>query len=122
MANFVAAVRSRNLANLNAEALVGHVSAACCHMANLSYRLGKQTPPEVVLETTRAKSELSDAFERCRDYLRENGLDLRGTPAVLGPWLTLDGEQERFVGEFADRANQLSERDYRGPFVVPEIA
>ena len=68
------------------------------------------------------KSELSDAFERCRDYLRENGLDLRGTPAVLGPWLTLDGEQERFVGEFADRANQLSHRDYRGPFVVPEIA
>ena len=121
-ANFVAAVRSRKPSDLNAEARVGQVSAACCHMANLSHRLGKQTPPEVILEATRANSEFSDAFERCGDYLRENKIDLGETPAVLGPWLTLDADSERFVGPFADEANGLSRREGRAPFVVPEIA
>ena len=30
----------------------------------------------------------------------------------------LDGEQERFVGEFAEEANALCHRAYREPFVV----
>ena len=46
MANFLAAVRSRRAGDLHAEALEGHVSTACCHMANISYRLGKRSPPE----------------------------------------------------------------------------
>ena len=64
---------------------------------------------------------MTDAFERCRDYLRENGVDLDATPATLGPWVTLDAGQGRFVGDFADAANGLSRREYRKPFVVPEL-
>ena len=37
LANFMAAVRSRETSELAAEALVGHHSAACCHMANISH-------------------------------------------------------------------------------------
>jgi hypothetical protein len=122
LSNFVAAVRSRKATGLAAEALQGHLSAACCHMANISYRLGKQSSPEVIGETTRGNRELSDAFERCREYLRENGVDLGATPAVLGPWVTFDPKQERFINELADQANALSQRDYRQPFVVPKVA
>jgi hypothetical protein len=118
----VAAVRSRNADDLVAGALEGHLSAAGCHMANVSYRLGSQSPPEAILETIRANPELEDALERCRQYLRANGVDLGGTPAVIGPWVTLDPNQERFVGQFADRANQLSQRDYRKPFIVPDLS
>ena len=57
---------------------------------------------------SRATAELADAFERCREYLRENGVDLDATPATLGPWVTFDAKQGRFVGEFADAANELS--------------
>jgi predicted dehydrogenase len=121
LSNFVAAVRSRRAADLAAEALQGHLSAACCHIANISYRLGKQSPPETIRESIRANGELSDAFERCREYLRENGVDLSATPATLGPWVTFDARQERFVQEFADQANELSQRDYRKPFVVPKV-
>ena len=46
LSNFVAAVRSRKASDLAAEALQGHLSAACCHMANISHRLGKQSSPE----------------------------------------------------------------------------
>jgi len=121
LANFLAAVRSRKADGLNAEALQGHVSAACSHTANISHRLGKQSAPEAILEANRSNRELSDAVERCREYLRHNGVDLGTTQAVMGPWLSFDPDQERFVGEFADRANGLSRREYREPFVVPEV-
>src|SRR2546422_4185659 len=122
MSNFVAAVRSRKAGDLAAEALQGHHSTACCHMANVSHRLGKQSPPETIREKIRASHELSDAFERCREYLRENGVDLGTSQAVLGPWVSFDATQEQFVHDFADKANELSQRDYRKPFVVPKIA
>jgi predicted dehydrogenase len=121
LSNFVAAVRSRKAGDLVAEALQGHLSAACCHMANISYRLGKHSMPEAIRETIRANRELLDAFERCREYLRENGVDLSATPAVLGPWVSFDAKQEQFVQDFADQANELSQRDYRRPFVVPKV-
>jgi hypothetical protein len=122
VANFIKAVRSRDAAELNAEALEGHLSAACCHMANISHRLGTMHPPDAILEMMGEKGEMSDAFERCREYLQSHGVDLATSQAVVGPWVTFDASQWRFVGEFADRANQLSRRVYRKPFVVPQLA
>jgi len=121
LANFVAAVRSREVNDLAADALVGHVSAACCHMANISHRLGKQSPPEAIRATIEGNRELTDAFERCREYLRENNVDLGATPAALGPWVTFDSKEQRFVNDFAAEANELSRRQYREPFVVHEV-
>ncbi|HYV63263.1 MAG TPA: Gfo/Idh/MocA family oxidoreductase [Bryobacteraceae bacterium] len=122
LSNFVAAVHSRKGDDLAAEALKGHYSTACCHLANISHRLGKQARPGVIREKIQTSPELSDAFERCREYLRENEVNLDTTPAALGPWVTFDSKQERFVNEFADQANVLSQREYRQPFVVPKIA
>ncbi len=121
LGNFIAAVHSRKADDLVAEARQGHLSAACCHLGNISHRLGKQSSPAAIREAVHNTRELSDAFERCREYLRQNGVDLEATPAVLGPWVTLDPEQERFIGAFASQANQLSQRTYRKPFVVPKI-
>ena len=118
---FLAGVRSRKASDLAAEALEGHRSTACCHMANVSHRLGKQSSPEAIRAAITGNAEMADAFERCREYLRGNGVDLDATPATLGPWVSLDAKQGRFVGDFADAANELSRRDYRTPFVVPEL-
>jgi predicted dehydrogenase len=118
---FLAAVRSRKASDLAAEAIEGHRSTACCHMANVSHRLGKSSSPEAIRAAIRGDAEMADAFERCREYLRGNGVDLDATPATLGPWVTLDAKQGRFVGEFAGAANELSRREYRKPFAVPEL-
>jgi predicted dehydrogenase len=118
---FLAGVRSRNAADLAAEALEGHRSTACCHMANVSHRLGKRSSPEAFRAAIAGDAELADAFERCRAYLHENGVDLNATPATLGPWVSLDEKQGRFVGDCADAANGLSRREYRKPFEVPEL-
>ena len=71
LANFMAAVRGRKSGDLAAEAAVGHASAACCHMANVSHRLGKQSPPDQIHEKIQSNHELSEAFDRCRDYLKK---------------------------------------------------
>lgn len=122
LSHFLTAVRSRKTSDLAAEALQGHLSAACCHLPNISHRLGKQMSPEAIKATIQGNRELSNAFERCSQYLRENGVDLGSTPATLGPWVAYDTKQEKFAGDLADRANALAQREYRKPYVVPKIA
>ena len=99
VANWVAAIRSRQASDLHAEALDGHLSAACSHMANVSHRIGRQYSPQVIQDMIRGSGEFSDAFERCRDHLQSNGVDLAAAQAIAGPWVTLDPVAERFVGE-----------------------
>jgi hypothetical protein len=121
MANFLEAVRSRKPATLNADILQGHLSAACCHQINISHRLGRIETADVIIERTKSNSVLSDAVARYHEHLRGNEVDF-GMKDVLGPWLTFDATQERFVGEFAGQANSLLQRAYRKPFVVPAVA
>ena len=40
--NFIKAVRSRKVGDLNADAEEGHYSAALCHLANIAMRLGRR--------------------------------------------------------------------------------
>ena len=42
--NFLKAVRSRKVSDLYGDILEGHLSAALVHIANISYRIGKETP------------------------------------------------------------------------------
>ena len=121
IANFVAAMRSRRPGDLACEAAEGHYSAATAHMANISHRLGQQLRPDAIRERTKTHPEFDDAFVRMREHLRENGVNLETAPAVLGPWVTFDAKQERFIDDLADAANALSRRVDRKPFVVPEI-
>ena len=52
------------------------------------------------------------------EHLGKNGVDLAQTPAVLGAWLKMDPQTERFIDN--DAANALLTREYRKPYVVPE--
>jgi hypothetical protein len=42
MANFVEAVKSRKHTALSCDILEGHLSASLCHLANISYRVGRK--------------------------------------------------------------------------------
>jgi hypothetical protein len=42
MANFFKAVKSRDYKDLNADIAIGAQSAALCHLANASYRVGRR--------------------------------------------------------------------------------
>lgn len=120
-ANFVRAVRSRKPEDLHADISEGHISAAFCHMANISYRLGKESPAEDIREMIKDNKQGCETFERIEAHLAANGVDLKQSQITLGPWVEMDAQTERFTsGPIADKANQFLSRDYRKPFVVPE--
>lgn len=120
-ANFIEAVRSRKREQLHAEIYEGHISAVLCHMANISYQIGKATAPEAIKEMILDDQQGRETLERIKDHLAKNEVNLAQTPLISGPWITLDQEQERFVGSFAKQANGLVKRKkYRKPFGVPD--
>jgi predicted dehydrogenase len=118
--NFIKAVRSRRVSDLNADVLEGHLSSALCHMGNVSYRLGREANRQDILDQIRDAQGMEETFARFQEHLLVNHVNVKETPRVLGPWLSLDPRGERFIGEFADEANRLATREYRAPFVVPE--
>jgi predicted dehydrogenase len=72
---FIAAVRSRKIADLGVDIEDGHLSSALCHLGNIAYRLGRT--------------------------------------------VAFDPVKESFPGD--PEASKMLSRDYRKPFVVPEI-
>jgi hypothetical protein len=119
-ANFIEAVRSRKTEALRAPLRVGHVSSVLCHAANVSMRLGRHVSPGEARRVVADHEVLAAALDRMIANLEANGVDLAKTPLVLGPWVGIDPETERFTGEAADLANMYLRRTYRRPFVLPE--
>lgn len=121
---FINAVRTRKPEDNNCDAEVAHYSAACCHLGNISYRLGAGNPgnyKECETITNKNKNkQVTEALEKIRDNCKGYGLPINEMTWVIGPELTFDPKAERFTGELAESANKLLRRDYRAPYVVPE--
>jgi predicted dehydrogenase len=64
VANFIEAVRSRKHAHLTADILEGHLSAALCHMANISYRTGRKLTFDPSSETFPGDEEANQYVAR----------------------------------------------------------
>jgi hypothetical protein len=120
-ANFLKAVRSRKVSDLNADILEGHESTALCHVGNISYRLGHASAPGEIqkeLGSLPVRDEsLVETFERTLKHLQENGVDPGKSMLALGPVLRLDPHEEKFIDHPA--ADAFLTREYRRPFVVP---
>jgi predicted dehydrogenase len=118
--SFVNAMRTRNPADLNCDAEVAHYSAACCHLPNISYRLGTQGTYDKARGAIGSNQEVVGTLERIRDNCKAVGLPIDKTVYTIGPTLTFDPAAERFTGERADEANAFVSREYRKPYVVPQ--
>lgn len=117
--NFINACRSRRVDDLNADILEGHLSSGLCHTGNVSYRLGKKEMPDAVEEKIKGDKFASESFERMKDHLAKNEVDVAKDLATLGPVLEMDPKTERFTDN--DAADAMLKDKYRKPFVVPEI-
>jgi predicted dehydrogenase len=118
--NFLKAVRSRKREDLNAEVLEGHLSAAVCHTGNISYRLGQKKSVDEIRAAVAPHAGAAETVDRMVQHLEANGVDLKANPLTLGPVLQFDPKTEKAIGNEA--ASKLLTREYRAPFVVPEIA
>ena len=118
MSLFVKACRSRKLAFEQGEAEVGHLSSALCHMTNISYLLGAETPFSAQSKAFGDDKAAYATLERMEEHLATNGLKLEETKYLLGPSLDFDPKAERFTNN--DAANKLMTREYRAPYVLPD--
>jgi len=118
--SFINAIRTRKPEDNNCDAEVAHLSAACCHLPNISYRLGEQGNYDKARGAIGSNSEVVAVLERIRDNCKAVGVPVEKTVYTVGPTLTFDPKTERFTGERADEANKLITREYRKPYVVPD--
>ena len=123
--NFVKAVRSRKAADLTCEVQEGHLSAALCHLANISYRLGGEVPFSSDVTAFGDCKDSNDAVARMKEHLKSNGVDLSKAVGRVGPKLAIDVKKETITtrdGELAKKANDMLFREYRKGFEVKETA
>jgi predicted dehydrogenase len=118
--NFVKAVRSRRVEDLNCDIAEGHISASLCHLANISYRLGAETTFDKDITAFAGNKDAADALERMKAHLKENGVDLTKAVGRVGPKLDFDTKTETFTGSAAAKANAMLFREYRKGFEVKE--
>jgi hypothetical protein len=116
--NFIEAVRSRKVTDLNADIAEGYLSAACCHLGNISYRLGEQVSGTTKPDVLGKHEEIARSWDRVLETVKGAiGLDVSKGTYQLGPMLTFNPQRERFVRN--KEANALLTRPYREPFAVP---
>src|SRR5207302_9303674 len=96
--NFLRAVRSRKVSDLNADILEGHLSSALCHTGNISYRLGHKEQPEKIREAIKADRGATETFDRMAAHLEANGVDIIKDKLALGVALKMDPKTETFRG------------------------
>jgi predicted dehydrogenase len=118
--NWLQAVAARNPKLLNADIYQGHVSSALCHAGNISYQLGTVSSAAEIADRAAGIEPLANSVDRMLGHLRANGVDVDGgSMLTLGQWLDASPSNETFAAN--DRANELRTREYRRPFVVPNI-
>jgi predicted dehydrogenase len=117
--NFIHCVRTRKESDLHASITEGHPSAACCHLGNISYRLGRQVSGRTRPGVLDKHAEIAKSWETIQQTVKGTiGLDIPGSTYQLGPMLKFDPKTETFTNN--EQANRLLARPYRGPYVVPE--
>lgn len=123
-ANFIDVVRSRRLSELRAPVEAGHTSSSLCHLANISYRLGRETATDAMEVAVQEHEPTKDSVARLVEHLEANEITTKDTPVVVGPTLELAEAKEEFNSrrkyDTGFWANTLLRRTYRKPFVMPE--
>ncbi|HVL12336.1 MAG TPA: gfo/Idh/MocA family oxidoreductase, partial [Gemmata sp.] len=116
--NFVKAVRSRKVEDLNCDIAEGHLSAALCHLANISYRSGTELPLSKAAAVSNDKT-VNEFAARMGEHLKENKVDVEGTKGRFGPSLAIDVKTEKFTNH--EKANAMLFREYRKGFELKEV-
>lgn len=117
--NFINACINGKPQDLHCEIESAHLSSALSHMANISLRLGSETPNSQIAETFGKDELVNEVLSRFEEQVTANGVNMSEQPMYLGPALNFDAGAERFVnGDLAEKANSMLSREYRAPYVV----
>lgn len=120
--NFIDAVRSRDRSILNAEVQIGNDTTGWCNLANIAFRAGQPYDGQQNIDLGAGQELWDNLLSETKHGLAPYGLALNSDGIQMSSILEMDAATERFVGQHADEANGYLKRQYRAPFVVPEIA
>ncbi len=120
--NFVDAVRADDPTMLNTDVEVGHFSTGWCNLANVAYRAGGAFSRDQVEQIAREADQWMPVVSGLEEALGAHGVKMDGGGIKISTMLTVDVAAEQFVGDHADTANQFLKRQYRAPFVVPDLS
>jgi predicted dehydrogenase len=121
MKNFIDSVRIGEYTKDVLHIRHGHHAACLSHLANVSYRVGKEMKTEEIKERLEGDKLGQAMFEEFLKNLASNQIDLTKQPITVGPWLNYDSAANKFTGEFADEANKLCEEEYAAGFELPVV-
>lgn len=121
--NFINAVKSRKREEQYAECEETHISSALCHTGLISHRLGSQMKNDEALERIKSDSVLTERYKSMADHLAKNEVDLTKEGITVGPMLKFNPDTEWAEGNdgLDEQANALATREYRAPYIVPEV-
>ena len=117
--NFINAVRSRKVSELNADIQVGHLSTGWCNLSNIAFQAGDTFDYADAKQVTDGVwTGLLDEMEK---HLADHNVKIESTQIKLSPILEVDVEKEVFIGDNADAANKFIKREYRKGYEVPKL-
>jgi predicted dehydrogenase len=120
--NFVKAVRSRKVEDLNCDVEQGHLSASLCHLANISYRLGTEHPLGQDSKWTDDKNA-NEFLAGMVEHLKANKVDTSTAIGRTGA-ITVDPKSQKIVGclraQQLPQANAMLFREYRKGFELSD--
>ncbi|MFZ5830056.1 MAG: Gfo/Idh/MocA family oxidoreductase [Planctomycetota bacterium] len=119
--NFIDAVRRRDPSILNTPVQMGHDSTGWCNLANIAFRAGGAFSMAEAKQASDTSGRWDELVGEMQELLAAHGMRLDGPEIKLSPVLEVDPQREQFVGSHAEAANRFLKREYRAPYVVPEI-
>ena len=117
--NFIDCVRSRDASALNTDVEMGNYSTGWCNLANIAFQAGDKYSTEAAEELAKQVPEWGSLHEEMKLHLAAH--DVPMSQLSLSPMLEFNVDEAKFSGAGADKANPLLKRQYRAPYVVPEI-
>ncbi|MBL7115676.1 MAG: Gfo/Idh/MocA family oxidoreductase [Kiritimatiellae bacterium] len=118
--NFIKAIKNNDSSSLNADIEVGHYSTVMCHLANASWRVGKETSVDELQSLVKEHEDAANTIKSMLTQLKHNKVDLEKMPFVVGPKLKYDTKKEVFIDTHAKAANKFVRMESRKDFTVPE--
>lgn len=119
--NFIEALRRRDASVLNAPVRMGHLSTGWCNLSNVAFRTGgSYTAPEA-RRIAKDFAPWNQLLDEMQTLLKAHGIDMASAEIRLSPVLDFDPAKEVFTGPNAAVANPYLKREYRKPFVVPNL-
>jgi len=119
--NFIDAVQKRDPSILRSHVQVGHDSTGWCNLANIAFQTGRTFSNANAKDVQDSSGKWQSLLDEMEQLLGAHDIDIESAEIRLSPMLEVDSKSEKFVGDNADTANRFLKREYRVPFVVPEI-